>query len=83
VKKQIRVKTTGTAQGRSFHCWEFFRCDPERQKDCLMRDLGTTPCWLVDVACCRMTPDAVRPISIKKVICKNCAFYKFVHKKTR
>ena len=65
------------------HCWEFFRCDPEKQKNCLMRDVGSAPCWTVNLACCRMPADTPRPISIKKVICKNCAFYLYVKKTTR
>jgi hypothetical protein len=30
-----------------------------------------------------MPQDAARPISIKKVICKHCAFYIYVHKTKR
>ncbi|MGE5279526.1 MAG: hypothetical protein ACM3L6_02125 [Deltaproteobacteria bacterium] len=62
-------------------CWEFFHCDPEKQKSCLMGEVGATPCWQVDVVCCRMPQDAGRPISIKKNLCRSCAFYIHVHKK--
>ncbi len=68
---------------RTIHCWEFFRCDPEKQKTCLIRDVGSTPCWLVNLPCCRMPADAARPISIKKVICKSCAFYLYATTEAR
>ncbi len=48
-----------------------------------MRDAGTAPCWTLNLVCCQMPQDAARPISIKKVICKSCAFYLYAHKKTR
>ena len=41
------------------------------------------PCWTVNLPCCRIPQDATRPISIKKIICKNCAFYLYVHSETR
>jgi len=76
-----RKNPKGPEEGkRTMRCWEFFRCDPVKQSTCLIKDVDPTPCWLVDVACCRIPEDALRPISIKKVVCKSCAFYIYIHK---
>ena len=78
--KRRKSPTGKKKSALTHHCWEFFHCDPLVQKNCLMSEIGSTPCWLVDVACCRMPADTPHPISLKKVICKTCAFYIYVNK---
>lgn len=61
---------------KQVHCWEFFHCDPQDQKNCLLSQVEDKRCWLLDIACCKMDRQAPRPKSVKKVLCKTCAFYK-------
>jgi len=82
VKKRSRPHRKKTAEHVP-RCWEFFRCDPLKQQTCLIKDVESSPCWLVNVVCCRMPADAGRPISVKKVICKSCVFYLYIHKEAR
>jgi hypothetical protein len=57
-------------------CWDFFRCLPEKQNTCIMAQAMQGKCWLVDISCCKIDKDAPNPLSIKKIICKNCEYYK-------
>ncbi len=57
-------------------CWEFFHCQPEEQRVCLAAEATDHHCWLSNLPCCKIGKDLPRPISVKKVICKTCAYYK-------
>ncbi len=69
----LRSKETHKGAKR---CWEFFHCDPEKHKHCLIGETQGYRCWLVNIPCCRMPSEVPRPISVKKVICKSCDYYK-------
>ena len=62
--------------GAHKRCWEFFHCSVEMHRDCLMKDVEEWRCWTVNIACCRIDRDTPRPLSIKTIVCKNCAYYK-------
>lgn len=57
-------------------CWEFFQCPIDKHKVCLLADTDEWRCWLIDIACCKMSKDVPQPLSVKKIICKNCEYYK-------
>ena len=57
-------------------CWDFFQCRPDEQRLCLMAEVDDYRCWLVNLPCCKIGRDVPRPISIKKVVCKTCDYYK-------
>lgn len=59
-------------QGR---CWEFFHCLEERHQNCLMSEVQEWRCWLVNIACCKISGDTPNPLSVKNSVCKTCGFY--------
>lgn len=67
--KKIQIKKTK-------RCWEFFHCPVDKYKSCLLADTQEWRCWLVDISCCRIHKDAPQPLSIKKIFCKHCEYYK-------
>lgn len=57
-------------------CWEFLQCPPEVQRYCLTAEAQDQRCWLSNLPCRRIGKDIPRPISVKKIICKTCDYYK-------
>lgn len=61
---------------RKIKCWEHFHCMPDKHKLCLLSDSTDGLCWQINISCCKMDKDTPNPLSVKKVICKSCEYYK-------
>ncbi|GEM_PF-1179297 len=74
------MKKKQPSETHHVRCWEFFHCSPEARTACLLGEVQEWRCWLVDIPCCRIDAKTPLPLSVKKVVCKTCSFFKTYYK---